>query len=52
MLRGDVCGLAGALAVDYAQQTHCDVAVLGSRGLGAFKRCVAPRARRRCCFVA
>lgn len=41
VLRGDVAGLAGPLAVDYAAQHHCDVAVVGSRGLGAFKRCVA-----------
>ncbi len=39
VLRADVCGLAGPLAVDYAHAANCDVAVLGSRGLGAFKRC-------------
>jgi hypothetical protein len=39
VLRGDVCGLAGPMAVDYAHAAHCDVAVMGSRGLGAFKRC-------------
>jgi hypothetical protein len=38
VLRGDACGLAGPMAVDYAAQHGCDVAVVGSRGLGAFKR--------------
>ena len=39
VLRGDVAGLAGPMAVDYAATNGCDVAVVGSRGLGAFKRC-------------
>ena len=39
VLRGDVAGLAGPMAVDYAASHGCDVAVVGSRGLGAFKRC-------------
>ena len=38
VLRGDVAGLAGPMAVDYAASNGCDVAVVGSRGLGAFKR--------------
>ena len=38
MLRGDVCGLAGPLAVEYARGAGCGVAVVGSRGLGAVKR--------------
>ena len=38
VLRGDVCGLAGPLAVEYANAHQCDVAVLGSRGLGALQR--------------
>ena len=38
VLRGDVAGLAGPMAVEYAASNGCDVAVVGSRGLGAFKR--------------
>ena len=38
VLRADVAGLAGPMAVEYAASHDCDVAVVGSRGLGAFKR--------------
>ena len=46
VLRGDVAGLAGPMAVEYAAHNGCDVAVVGSRGLGAFKRCAFQAASR------
>jgi len=38
VLRGEVHGMVGPVACDYARDSHIDMAVVGSRGLGAVSK--------------